>query len=577
VRSAPIALLVAGLGIATAALSLTAAQHAPAYSFAGTSVSGRVALVGTGLASVAAGLASWVRRPGSSFGPLLAAAGFAWFLLEWNSPGITSSLGFTAGLVLYAACPPFVAHAALVYPGSRLHSRMERIAVATAYGGTLLVLGLLPTLFFDPVAECGDCARNLILVRGGNRAADGLTTAGLWLGVVWAFALALLVALKGARASAAARRSGRLVVAAAAALYLGLVGATYAASLPHGLLWNGELERRLWLAQAVALSVLVVGVAWSWAHARRSRSAVAQLVVELAQSPPPAGLRDALAEIVGDPTLELAYPLEGSDRLVDRQGRQIVLSAAKQRTSLIGDGRVLAVAAHAPGLLDDDDLVGEVASAARLALENERLQAEVHARLQELRGSRARIVEAGDAERRRLERDLHDGAQQHLVGLSLSLRLARSQLRADADPQLEATLAEADADLRAAVEGLRELAHGIFPAVLADGGLGAAVGALAEDTRYPIRVEGLSRERYAPVVESAAYMLVAETAAAATGALAVRAERRESTLVLEIEAQDTGARLGAGLEDRIGAADGRLTLERSNGRVRIVAELPCRS
>jgi signal transduction histidine kinase len=528
------------------------------------------------LALVGAGLAFWFKGPENSFGPLLVAGGLAWFLLEWNSVGVTSSLVFTAGLVAYATCPAFVGHAVLVFPGGRLSSIADRIAVALAYAGSVLVLGLLPTLFFDPAAEgCGRCARNLLLVIARNRTADGLVRVGVWLGVFWAFALALLVVLKGARGSPAARRSGWLVLAAGA-VYLSLVAAMYAASIRHGLLWNGELERRLWLGEAVALVGIALGVAWSWARARRARSAVARLVVELSQSPPPGGLRDALAATVGDPTLELAYPLEDSDRLVDTQGHPTVLSAGKQQTSLISAGRRLAVVTHAPGLMDDEQLIGEVVAAARLALENERLQAEVRARLEELRRSRARLVEAGAAERLRLERDLHDGAQQHLVGLSLSLRLLRSRLPADTNLRLESKLAAADADLRAAIEGLRELAHGIFPAVLADGGLAAAVGALAEDARVPIHIEGLPAERYAPVVESAAYMVVAETAAAATGALTVRAARRDGTLALEIEAPEVDARLDrAELEDRVGAAEGRLTLQRSNGRVRILAEFPC--
>src|SRR5262249_20580410 len=134
----------------------------------------------------------------------------------------------------------------------------------------------------------------------------------------------------------------------------------------------------------------------------------------------------------------------------------------------------------------------------------------------------------------------------------------------------------ADEDLQAAIEGLRRLAHGIFPAVLADGGLGAAVGALAEDTCVSIHVEGLPMERYAPLVESAAYLVVAETAAAAAGPLTVRAARRDATLALEVEALDVGEWLDcAELEDRVGAAEGRLALRRSNGRVEILAEFPC--
>jgi signal transduction histidine kinase len=255
-----------------------------------------------------------------------------------------------------------------------------------------------------------------------------------------------------------------------------------------------------------------------------------------------------------------------------------VLATGQEHTTLTADGRPLAVLSHAPHLLDDEQLVAEVAASARLALENERLQAEARARLEELRRSRARIVDAGDAERRRLERDLHDGAQQRLVGLSLSLRLARAGLGGEADPAVATRLGEAEADLRAAIEALRELAHGIFPAELADGGLGPALGALAEDARVPIRVDGVPGGRYPAPVETAAYLVVAETAAAAAGGLAVHAERADGGLVIEVDAHGLDDRLDRReLEDRVAAADGRLSLEPRNGGVRIRAEFPCAS
>ena len=251
--------------------------------------------------------------------------------------------------------------------------------------------------------------------------------------------------------------------------------------------------------------VLATGVAWNWVRNRRARSTVAQLIVDLAKSPPPGGLRDVLAGTVGDPHLVLAYPLGTTNRLVDAQGRPVELDIRQEQTRLIQDGQAVAVLSHAPGLLDDEQLVENVATAARLALENERLQAEVQARLVELRASRTRIVEAGDAERKRLERDLHDGAQQRLVGLSLSLRLARLQLATGAAPDAVARLDRAEAELREAIVELRELAHGIFPAVLADEGLAAAVEALAEDGRVPIRIRSLPEGRFALGVETAAY------------------------------------------------------------------------
>jgi signal transduction histidine kinase len=283
-----------------------------------------------------------------------------------------------------------------------------------------------------------------------------------------------------------------------------------------------------------------------------------------------------LAEIVGDPGLVLGYPLEGSGRLVDARGNAVELSAGTSQTSLVGSGRELAVLAHRPGLLDDEQLVNEVTRAARLALENERLQAEVRARLVELRRSRARIVDAGDVERRRLERDLHDGAQQRLAALALSLRLLRSRLSADADPEVETELAAAEGDVQAAIEGLRELAHGIFPAVLADAGLTAALVALAEDAQVPIELDGLPRDRFAPQIEAAAYVIVAEAASAASGTLVVRGERTPGLLVLDVEVPGMSQRFDPmELEDRVDAADGRLTLERRGGTVTIHAELPC--
>jgi signal transduction histidine kinase len=198
------------------------------------------------------------------------------------------------------------------------------------------------------------------------------------------------------------------------------------------------------------------------------------------------------------------------------------------------------------------------------------LQAEARAQLEDLRSSRTRIIEAGDAERQRLERDLHDGAQQRLVGLALALRLLQTRLGPDDDRKL-GLLIEAESELGLAIAELRELAHGIHPAVLTDEGLAAAVEALAEDV--PLRVGDLPQERFSPVVETAAYLVVAETAKA--GAASVRAERREGALVVDVEAEAEPEEL-VDLEDRVGALDGCLDVEQdADGGVRIRAEIPC--
>jgi signal transduction histidine kinase len=556
-RQRAIVLGVLAAGVAVGVYSLRVARGTPAYSLAGTSAAGDAALLAAGLALVAC--AAWR--------PLLVAAGFAWFLPEWNNPGVGSALAFTIGLCLYAACGPLVAHAVIAHPGGAVPGRIARAAVAAAYAGGVLVLGVIPALFTDPVAAegCNACPRNLVLVAGRAGFADDVTRAGVYAGLVWALALA------GVSAAALVRStSTRRPVLAAGAVYLGLVAATFAASLDRGFLSYGTLEHRLWLGEAAALVGVAGAVAWGRLRVRRARSAVARLVVELAESPPPGGLRGVLATIVGDPELVLAYPL-AQGGLVDGDGRRVDPAARPARTSLIRDGRPVAVLLHAPGVIDDAQLVDEIAAAASLALENERLQAEVRARVEELRASRARIVAAGDLERKRLERNLHDGAQQRLVALSLSLRLLRSRLPSPA-------LRRAEAELDGAIVELRELAHGIFPAVLADAGLAVAVDALAEEGQIRIGVGPLPERRFAPAIETAAYTVVAEAARTARREIAVRGEEREGTLVVEVETDGDGALDVLALEDRLGALDGRLAVEhRGNGRVTIRAELPCAS
>ena len=571
-RRTAIAAAISCLGLAAGLVTLEVARDDPGYWFAGGSRLGAVVLLAAGWALIGCGAIAWARQPESRFGPLLAAAGFSWFLLEWNNPGIGSSLAFTIGLSLFAACPPLAAHAVLSSPHARSFSRLEAGSIILAYGAFVLGLGVLPALFFDPDAQgCAQCPANLLLVDDRPELADDLTNLGIVTGLVASVALAGLVGRRLAQASTSPRRA----FLGAGAAYLALVAALLATSLGPGALANGATERRLWLGQAAALAGIALATAWAWARLHRARSDVARLVIDLAETPPPGGLRDVLATIVGDPSLVVAYPLDGPDRLVDVQGRPVELPPRAARTTLVEDGRPVAVLAHAPGLLDEGQLVRETSAAARLALENERLQAEVRARLEDLRRSRARIVDTADAERRRLERDLHDGAQQRLVGLALALGLVRARLP---DGIGAATALEAaDNELRAAVEELRELAHGIFPAVLADEGVGAAIEALAEEARVPLRIGGLPDGRFAPAVETAAYTVVAEVARAARGAVTVRADRMDGALVVELETVHGAEPDLVALRDRLGALDGSLTVDSRDGRERFRAEVPCAS
>jgi signal transduction histidine kinase len=229
--------------------------------------------------------------------------------------------------------------------------------------------------------------------------------------------------------------------------------------------------------------------------------------------------------------------------------------------------------------------LASVAAAAGLALQNERLEAALSARLEELQRSRARIVEVGLAERRRLERDLHDGAQQRLVALSLTLRIAQNQIH-KAPEKAEAMVAAAQAEPGQALEELRELARGIHPAVLSDRGLQPAVEALAVRSPLPVSLIEVPAERLPAPVEAAAYFVIAE----APTNVAKYAHANDATVAIgrfdghaHLEVRDDGiggADPGRGtglhrLVDRVGALDGSLALDSPPGAgTTLRAEIP---
>ncbi|MGW6277315.1 sensor histidine kinase [Kribbella sp. NPDC055071] len=559
-------------GLACGVVTLVVVQQAPEYSFSGGSWTGGVveALVGWGL--VGAGLAAAHRQPRAVFGPALTAAGFAWFLLEWNNPAAGSPIVFTIGLVAYAGCLPLVAYAVLSYRTVRF-SAVGALAVAILFVGAFIGLGVVPALLTDPAAVgCAACPRNLLLVHATS-AAGTVTRFGLWLVAIGALAAAASAVVQLVRSTVARRRTIAPVVIPGTA-YLILIAGWCLRSSERGFLGNDPMDRALWFGQGATLIAMVLGVAAEGVRARRARTAVARLVVEVAGSPPPGGLRDALAGLLGDPSLRVLYELTDG-RLVDGRGRPAVTGDGQSETRLVRRDETVAVVTHRPGLLDDPHLASEIAGAARLALDHERLQAEAAAQLEDLRSSSARIIEAGDAERRRLERDLHDGAQQRLISLALSLRLMA--LRSDGDSQ---RLHEAEAQVRAALDDLREIAHGLYPNALADEGLAAALETLAE--AHPIRITlgSLPDGRFASPVESAAYFVVAETLNRSyqSRLATVHAAQLDGRLVVDIETDAQPPQDLTDLEDRVDTLSGQLVVERlGTGGTRIHAEVPCAS
>jgi signal transduction histidine kinase len=298
-------------------------------------------------------------------------------------------------------------------------------------------------------------------------------------------------------------------------------------------------------------------------------------------------VRELLAESLGDRTLAIAYWLPDRGTFVDESGRQVDLPApgsGRAWTAVERDGHRVAAIIHDAALDTGPELVNAAAAAAALALDNERLKADLRARVEELRVSRVRIVEAGDTARRRLERDLHDGAQQQLVALALDVRLLKARLRgAEVEPLVD-ELAE---KLAVALAELRELARGIHPAILTDRGLAPAIDALATRASVPVETHVTVEERLSAPIEAAAYFVVAEALtnvdkyAQATSA---RVEIRRDDNAIHVEVADDGrggAVLGKGsglrgLVDRLAALDGTISVTSPGGGGTVIrARVPC--
>jgi signal transduction histidine kinase len=559
--------VVAVLALAFGVDAVTIARGHPDLSLAGDAPWASATELAAGWAVVAAGLAHAARRPASRCGPLLAAAGTAWFLSEAQNPESGSALVFTAGLVLFAACPALVAHAALTYAGGQLGTRVDVVSVALGYVATVGVLGLATAMLYDPTAQgCLECPANLVHLGGSAAEARSAAHAGLWMVFGWGALTVALLLWRLIRASAATRRVSA-PVAMPAAVFLAFAAADAAHGIGRGFESNDSTDRALWAVQALTLVLLSLGITWERIRSRRMRAELARLVVELGRSPS-GRVRDALARALGEPRLRLAYCGSSGDWLGD-DGRSVSLPPY---ATLLGPADApIAAVVDPPETILEPEFVEEIVRAARPTFEHERLQAEMRARLEDLRASRRRIVAAGDAERRRLERDLHDGAQQRIVALALDLRLARRHI-ARARPELDDELGAAEDDLRRAVAELRDVARGIHPPMLEDAGLAAALNALAEDAPR-LMVGDLPCGRFPAAIESAAYHLVTETLREVRdGDVAVRGGVEGTTLALEV-APETGApnKLTAA-EDRIGALGGRLIHETA-GMLR--AELPC--
>jgi signal transduction histidine kinase len=535
----------------------------------------------TGWAFVGTGIFAWLRRPENGFGALMTAVGFSACLGALRVS--TEPWVFITGLLFIAVPYAVLYHLLLAFSGGALGGRTERLLVAASYVSAAVVQPI-QVLFQDTTLQ--GLPANPLLVASDPDVVSALSRGRFWVGLGLLAGLALFLSRRW-RVARGSQRRALAPVLVSGGLVMGLLGAWYAAVLAD---LGGGLVERLEEARVVLLaSVPFAFVAGLLRSRVAGAAAVSELVARLGDAEERRrGLRDALADALADPTVTLAYWLPEQGRYVDAAGRPVELpaeGAGRLCTPVESGGERVAAIIHDVSLGDDRGLVRAVGAAAALALENERLDAELRAKIEELRASRARIVESGDAARRRFERDLHDGAQQRLVSLALSFRMLRG--RVDGDREAVSELEAARVELERALAELRELARGIHPSVLSDRGLGAALEGLAGRAPLPVEVQATVQERLPEAVESTAFFVVAEALTnVAKYARATRASvdlrRRDGELLVAVADDGVGGADPAkgsglrGLQDRIAALDGRLEVDSRAGRGTTVrATIPC--
>jgi signal transduction histidine kinase len=485
----------------------------------------------TGWTLIGCGLVGWARRPESRSGPLLAATGFAWFA--------ANLLGDEA---LYLHRGPLI-HLTLTYPAGRLESRLDRVAVAVGYGAALI-----PAIWSSDIATFALCA--LFVLAAGRRYV---------------------------RAVGRERRTRRAAFGATA-----FISAVLAASAAARLaVPTAELTDATLLAYEAALCTLAVALLAGLVVQPWTRTEVTDLVVDLGQAGS-GTLRDALAGALGDPTLQVGYWLDQG--YVDSAGRPLVLPAPesdRRVTRVDRDGEAIAVLVHDAAVLDDPGLSDALARAARLAAANARLQAEVQVQLDELGESRRRLVHAGDEERRRLERRLHETVERRLASLAGALGQAAPGTAG------AARLQDVREQLDRALDELRDLATGLHPGGVEHGGLSAALAALAERSPLPVDLH-VTDVRVDEELERAIWFVCSEALAnvikhSGATSVAISVGERAGRLLVEVTDNGVGgaALAGgsglAGLADRVEALGGTLALvSPPGGGTRLTVELPLR-
>jgi signal transduction histidine kinase len=539
-----------------------------------------------GLSFIGTGVFAWWRRPLNRFGLLMTGVGIAWFLAGLTESN--NSTVFTIGSYVEPLYLVLVIQMVLSFPTGRLETFAQRATITAGYLDVLAVRLPFFLLGGDISGDLkGPRPDNVFAIVDAPDLADVFDYTSTFIAVVILVSTLVLLVRKRQAATPPQRRALAPMLWTGLAL-VGLLGIAFIVDvlgLPN------EIGDVAGLLALVSFAILPFAFLAGLVRSRYSRAgAVGELIERLNNPEADRSLGLALADALGDSSLKLVYWRPSAGHYVTYDGRPVELpeqGSGRAVTGVEREGIRVGAIIHDAALGDEPGLVRAVAASAALALENERLGAELRARLDELQTSRSRLVEVSMFERRRLERDLHDGAQQRLVALSLQLGLAKRRLQEGEQGAAGAMLDAARDELARALEELRELARGIHPAVLTDRGLEPALEALAERAPLPVSLDQMPAERLPAPVEAAAYFVVAEALTnvvkyAEASTAAVRIRRNGSYAVVEVRDDGVGGADPAvgtglrGLADRLAALDGRLEVHSPPGEGTTVrAEVPC--
>jgi len=561
----------------------------PTSTGAGFAAAGRALMVGL---PIGVGLYAWHGRPEDRFGPLLAALGVGSFLttLAESGNGLLYSTGRVSGWLVELG---FV-YLILSFPSGRLPDRVDRrlvgaaaVLVAVLYLPTALIADSYPVP--SPYTGCeAGCPANSFFVLGSEPAfVDSLflpareaLTALLFLAIT----LRLVLRFRGSTRLMQHTLEPVLTVAVARFALLAVAVIVRRTGTDSAVLVG--------LAWTIAIALPAMALAFLLGLVRRrlyAGSALQDLGLRVRADVAPSDLRVALSEALGDPSLHVVYWAdEGGGHWVDERGRAVVPPEPHSRrylTEVRDRRRRVAAIVHDAALAEEREFLDAVASYALIALRNQRLTAKVESSVLEVQQSRARILASADRERRRIERDLHDGAQQRLVALRIQLELVEEQIEVDPKGGMRKLHVLGD-EVGETLEEIRALARGVYPALLEERGLGEALRAAALRAPMSVSVEPDGLGRYPQDVESAVYFCCLEamqnSSKHARGAHAISISLRQD-YALRFQVRDDGggfdaaAAPGAGLtnmRDRLTAVGGELSIRSSEGGTVVTGSVP---